>query len=369
VNTNGRGRRLVAVNHTGLVSGAERVLLRVLEGAQARGWSASAMVPDGPLVAELSSIGVASERIPDLMLPGGHPGVAASRLAARTVMAAQRIRSRADGADVIVAAGVRALPALRLANSAVPVVWLAQGVLDRPRWRRLVAACSARIDLAVAVSQAVADSISAHRFPVTVVWNGTPWPVSPAPARLPPPPVVGCAALLTSWKGQNVLLDAVAQLDRQDVIVELVGGSFPKDGTYVADLRRRAAQPDLAGRVRFRGHVDDTLAHMRSWTVATVPSVDPEAGPLSALEAMSVGVPVVATNHGGPKEVIGDAGLLVAPGDSAALAQALSALLDDADLHDRCRLAGPRRIASGFTLDGQIAALLDAVEGTVRGAA
>ena len=326
-------------------------------------------MPEGPLVAELSNIGVPAEPIPDLMLPDGPRAVAASRLGARTVVAARRIRAHAESADVIVAAGVRALPALRLASAKAPVVWLAQGVLDRPRWQRLVAACGARVDLAIAVSQAVADSIGGRRFPVTVVWNGTPWPVDPAPPDPPQPPVVGCAAILTSWKGQDVLLDAVAQLARRDMVVELLGGSFPKDGAYVARLRRRAAQPDLAGRVRFRGHVDDTLAHMRSWTVAAVPSVDPEAGPLSALEAMSVGVPLVATDHGGPAELIGEAGILVPPGDPGALAAALSVLLDDADRRARCALAGRRRIASGLTLDGQIGALLDAVEGIARGAA
>lgn len=364
-----RGPRLIAVNHTGLVSGAERVLLRALEAAHARGWSASAIVPEGPLVTELSKIGVPSEPIPDLMLPDGPRAVAASRLAARTVAAARKIRAHAGDADVIVAAGVRSLPAMRLANAPAPVVWLAQGVVDRPRWRRLVAACGAQVDLAIAVSQAVADSIGGGRIPVTVVRNGTPWPVAPAPPHAPQPPIIGCAAILTSWKGQDVLLDAVARLRRRDVVVELLGGSFPKDGAYVAELRRRAAQPDLVGRVQFAGHVDDTLAHMRSWTIAAVPSVDPEAGPLSALEAMSVGVPVVATNHGGPPEIIGDAGILVPPRDPVALADALAVLLEDAERRASCGRAGRRRIASGLTLDRQVDALLDAVEGIARRAA
>ena len=75
-------------------------------------------------------------------------------------------------------------------------------------------------------------------------------------------------------------------------------------------------------------------------------SIDPEAGPLTALEAMSVGVPFVATDHGGVTEVLGEAGLLVPPGDADALAAAITRLLDDAALRARCHAAGPPAIVA-----------------------
>ena len=217
------------------------------------------------------------------------------------------------------------------------------------------------VDSAVAVSGAVGTSIGDRGFPVQVVWNGTPWPVAPAPADPPQPPVVGCASLLTPWKGQDVLLEAVARLGRPDVTVELAGGAFPGDEPYREALVRRSNQPDLAGRVRFLGKVDDALDRMRQWTVAVVSSVEPEAGPLVLLEAMSIGVPVVATDHGGPPEVLGDAGLLVPPRDPAAMAEAIRALLDDAALRRRCAQAGPRQVARDLSLDAQMDALLDFV--------
>jgi glycosyltransferase involved in cell wall biosynthesis len=150
--------------------------------------------------------------------------------------------------------------------------------------------------------------------------------------------------VLTPLKGQHVLLDAVGRLARTDVVVELMGGTLPSDASYEAELRRRAARPDLLGRVKFLGHVADPLARMRGWTVAVSASVEPESGPLSALEAMSIGVPVVATGHGGVVEVLHDAGLLVAPDDAAALAGALQRLLHDDALRRRCRDAGPRLV-------------------------
>ena len=123
-----------------------------------------------------------------------------------------------------------------------------------------------------------------------------------------------------------------------------MGAAPPKDRVYEAELRIAAARAPLQGRVHFLGFVADPLARMRTWTVAVVASTEPEAGPLVALEAMSIGVPVVATDHGGVREVLGDAGLLVTPGDPGALANAIDQLLDDADLYARCRAAGPRRI-------------------------
>ncbi len=359
-------RRLLAVNHTGAVSGGEKVLLRMLAGACQRGWETTVAAPQGPLVEQAAEAGSRWLSIPDLTLPGGRLPVAATVFSARNLIAAQRIR-REPGADVVVATGMRVLPVLRLAAPRGRVVWLAQSMVDRPRWRMLVRGCGRGVDAAVAVSQAVAGSIGPSRFPTTVVANGTPWPVAPAPGDPPSAPVVGCAAMLTPWKGQDVLLEAVARLERKDVIVELMGGTYPKDRGYAESLRRRAEQPDLGGRVRFLGHVEDSLARMRTWTVAVLPSVDPEAAPLSVLEAMSVGVPVIATDHGGPPEMIHDAGALVAPRDPDAMASAIRALLQDGDLRRGCAQAGPRIVASDFRLDHQLDALLDVVLGDVGG--
>lgn len=358
--------RILAVNHTALVSGAEAVMLRVLSAARSRGWSVVVACPRGPLSGQVVAAGMEWLEIPDLMLGAARRPIAAAGLALRHLRASRRLRRAADRADLVVANGIRVLPTLRLARPRAPVVWLAHNLVDRPRWLRLVRACAPVVDLVLAGSTAVVKSLARSDLDTAVVPYGTPWPVAPAPPGPPDPPVVGCAALLTSWKGQEVLLDAVARLGRPDIIVELMGGSFPKDIAYIDALRQRASEPDLAGRVRFTGHVDDALDAMRGWTVAVVASTDPEAGPLSMLEAMSVGIPVVATDHGGPPELLGEAGLLVPPGDTDAMAAALGRLLDDADLYRRCAEAGPRRVADGLTLDGQVAGLLDAFENLLR---
>ncbi len=343
------GRRLLLVSHTGLMSGAETVLVRAAEAAPRHGFSVRAAVPRGPLAEALRSMSVDIVDIPELKLPAGPRVLGATALGLRSAVAARRLR--AVDVDVVVCNGLLALPALRLARPAAPVAWLVHDVQHRRDQFRLLRAVGGVADLAVAVSDAVAKPLRDRGIGTVVVRNGTPWPPKAATSGPKSPPVVGCAALLTPWKGQEILLEAMARLGRPEVRVELAGGVFPKDHAYVQRLRRRAAEPDLAGRVRFLGHVDEILATVGTWTVAVIASVDPEAAPLNLLEAMSIGVPVVATDHGGTPEVIGEAGLLVPPGDADAMAVAIADLLDDHSLWRRCSQAGPRAISASLSLE------------------
>lgn len=340
---------LLLVSHTGLMSGAERVLLRLAEAASKRGFRVRAAAPTGPLTGALQPSVEELIELPELKLPSGPRAAAAGVLALRTVVAAGRLRS--VGANVVVANGLLALPALRLARPRAPVAWLVHDLLHRQDQLLVLRLARGVVSLAVAVSEAVGRPLEEQGLEVVVVRNGTPWPPAPGVTEPALPPVVGCAALLTPWKGQDVLLEAMARLGRPEVHLELAGGMFPKDSAYVAGLRRRATASDLAGRVHLLGQVDEVMNRMRRWTMAVIASVDPEAAPLVLLEAMSVGVPVVGTDIGGTPEVIGEAGLLVPARDPDALCQAIATLLDDHELRHRCAEAGPRAIAASLTME------------------
>lgn len=165
--------------------------------------------------------------------------------------------------------------------------------------------------------------------------------------------VVGAAApartgyvgrLLHPHKGLDVLLDA-AEADPR-ITVAIAGA-----GPHEAALRARAATPALAGRVTFHGHLsgDALAAFYRGLDVLAVPSV-PTPGWLEqfgrvAVEAMAAGVPVVASDSGALRDVVGGAGTLVPPGDAAALAAALVAVVDEPGRAARMRAAGHERAA------------------------
>ncbi|MDQ1535120.1 MAG: hypothetical protein QOF28_2881 [Actinomycetota bacterium] len=363
-------RRVLAVVPGAEVSGAEMVLLRDLTAAVIDGWVVRCACTDGPLVEELVDAGIAHFPIPDLRLPDGPRPIAMARVFFRSLQAARRLRRTVRRDEIVLANGVNTLVALRMARLRSRTVFFAHDVLVRADRLRLARFGAEAIDVAVAVSDAVAAPLRAIGIPTVVVHNGTAWPVDPAPENAPFPPVVGCSAVLTEWKGQHVLLEAMTRVSRPDAVLELMGATLPKDGAYADALERRAAEPDLAGRVRFLGHVADPLARLRRWSVAVSASIDPEAGPLTALEAMSVGVPFVATDHGGVTEVLGDAGLLVPPGDADALAAAITRLLDDGALRARCRAAGPPAIvAQHLTAADQRTALLGILDELLPAAA
>jgi glycosyltransferase involved in cell wall biosynthesis len=361
------GLRLLAVSHTGLASGAETVLVRVLAAARDAGWSVVCLSPPGAMADRLAAAGIQRLPLPELKLPAGLRAFAPVRLVLRSLRAGRRIRRASAGADVVLVNGILALPALALSGTRKPKAWLVHDVIHRPSWLLVLWACRRAVDLAIAVSDAAARPVRSARMQATIVRNGVEWPVEPAPFEKDGPPVVGCAAVLTSWKGQDVLLEAVARLPRDDVVAELVGTSFPKDGPYVERLRERASRPDLAGRVRFLGHVPNVLDRARTWTVGVSSSVDPEAGPLALLEYLSIGLPAVATAHGGAAEVLADAGILVPPDDPDALAEAIGRLLEDEELRRRCAENGPKVIERGsLTVETSSRRTIECLAGLVR---
>ena len=295
--------------------------------------------------------------IPELKLPAGLRALAMARLLSRWLRAAPAIRRAAAGADLVLVNGVLGVPALAAARVDAPVAWLVHDVLRRRDARAILRTCRRAITVAVALSEAVAEPLRRLGLRVVVIPNGTPWPVEPArpPAGTP---IVGINALLTEWKGHEVLLEAFAKLEDRDAVLECMGAAFPKDAAYAAGLEERASRPDLSGRVRFLGHVADPLQQMRSWSVAVSASIDPEAAPLSVLEAMSLGIPVVGTDHGGTPEALGEAGLLVAPRDETRLREAIDRLLADDELARQLGEAGLRRVEARYSLAKQEERLL-----------
>lgn len=356
---------ILAVNPTSMTSGAERVLVDYLCAMQAAGWTVQCASPAGPLAEYVEGSELSWAEIPDLKLPGGNKAKAAARMAQSWRAASSQIRELASSADVVLTNGLMALPALRIARLKVPVVWLVHDVVVRRDLQLLARGAAGAVDRAIAVSECSAAFPRAAGIDTTVVLNGTPFPLPRAPVTMPEPPIVGVSALLTPWKGHDVFLDAAAKVaahpDLGDVGFELMGGTPPKDDEYVARLHARAEEADLLDRVAFLGHVSDPVGRVRTWALAVSPSTDPEACPLNVLEAMSVGVPMVVTDHGGAAELIRDAGRKVAPRDADALAAGIIELLIDPVEHRRMRLRGPEIIAAEHRIEDVSARFTDVI--------
>lgn len=182
---------------------------------------------------------------------------------------------------------------------------------------------------------------------------------SPAVAKVPGR-IVTTASSDSPVKGVTVLVEAFAKVRAEYDHAELVVVGSPKEGGAVL---RAVERLGLAPYIRFASSIsDDELINLlRSAEVACVPSLY-EGFSLPAVEAMAVGLPLVSTTGGAIPEVAGADGettLAVPPGDSAALAAALTRLLGDQELRAKLGAAARERATSRFTWRAAAAATAD----------
>lgn len=141
-------------------------------------------------------------------------------------------------------------------------------------------------------------------------------------------PTVVLPGRLTAWKGQLVLIQALARLERRDVVAVLVGSEQGRH-RYVRQLVREAERLGVADRLRLVGDCADMPAALLLSDVVVHASTQPEAFGRVVIEAQAMARPVIAAALGGPAETVAHAetGLLVPPGDPAALAAAIDQVL------------------------------------------
>lgn len=147
---------------------------------------------------------------------------------------------------------------------------------------------------------------------------------------------------LVERKGIHVLVDALSRLP-DDVELVLAGGDWATPG-YPQEIKALAARLGVEARIHFENHRPDVGAILRGADVFVLPSLS-EARPRSIIEAMSLGLPVIASDVGGIPSLVrhDETGLLVPPGDPAALARAIEALLGSAAQRDLMGRSGRRR--------------------------
>jgi glycosyltransferase involved in cell wall biosynthesis len=166
--------------------------------------------------------------------------------------------------------------------------------------------------------------------------------------------VVAVLGRISAWKGQDVLVRALAEPalagDGPAVVALVAGDPWPGEERHLDGLRRLAGELGLAEHVRFAGFRPDVETVYGAADVVAVPSTQPDPLPNSALEAAAAGCCVVAAAHGGLPEILaeGATGRLVAPGDPAALAGALAELRADPALRAVLGAAAARDVRTRF---------------------
>ncbi|WP_372624419.1 glycosyltransferase [Falsiroseomonas sp.] len=386
--------RILFLDHTAVLGGGELSLLDI--AGRYRGRCRVLLLADGPFRTRLEAEGVEVEvldaraGLAGISRAGGLiadlralPGVAAL---------ARAVARRAAGFDLLYANSQKSMVIAGLAGRLArrPVIWHLRDLMSAEHFsalHRRLAAVAARL----LTSRVIANSAATRRAfieggapagRVHVVHNGIDAgrflevpdeqvAALRASLGLAGLPVVGLFSRLAPWKGQHVLLEALAELPGVHGL--FVGEAlFEGDRSYAGELRARARSLGLEGRTHFLGFRQDIPCLLRLCDVLAHTSVAPEPFGRVIVEGMLAGRPVVATRAGGALEIIedGETGRLTPPGDAAALAAALRSLLDDPNaaraLAARGRSAAQQRFSLEAMLSGVERQVADVTAHAVR---
>ena len=380
--------RILALDHTGVLGGAELSMLDVVAGLDED--VRVRLFADGPFREALSARGADVRVLPMGALANVKKGsrVPSPRALAAAWRLAGEVAREAHSARVLYANSEKAfiVAALAAGRCHLPVVWHLRDLLGPPHFSALntrgaVMLANWRASRVIANSRATADAFVAAGGDggrVRVVHNGIAAasfddvPAGAAPAlraELSPNAayVMAIFGRLHAWKGQQIAIDALAQLPA-DCHLWVVGAPLFGEDEFAAGLQSQAMRRGVSDRVKFLGFRHDIAPLMHACDVVVHASTLPEPFGRVLVEGMLAGRPVIAAAAGGVGEIItnGTTGVLVPPGDAAALARAVARLRAEPVRAAALASAGAVHARAAFSLEAMVRgvrAVLDEVAG------
>lgn len=343
----GRPLRILYLNHVGLMSGAEKSLLRLLEGLDRAQVEPFLAAPSGPLTDAVSDLDIQCFEISPLRprRKSGPLRLLTMAWQGLTIGAELRGIIHRKQIDLVHA---NSLVAALLATSRrlpVPVIWHAR---DLRAPAAAVKQVLAKVSVVIAISRVVEQWVRQLKpgLHVHLIYNAL-GPDDHHSSRprvkvredwemAPHTPLLGTVGQLVPWKRQDLFLRAGAQVLQQvpDARMVIIGSDlFGEHRAYVQGLHDLAVKLGIADHVLWIGHVDDTPSALAALDVL-VHSAEREPLGRVIMEAMAVGVPTVAFDQAGPAELIEheETGLLVPEADVSALAAAAAGILTNPTL-------------------------------------
>ncbi len=366
---------LLFVDHAPAIGGAENSLLLLLTHLDRERWEPHLAGIGGPLLDRAAAQGIVTHQVnmPRLRRSLTFP-VDWLRAARTLAHVADRIDAAVLYANTVRAAFYTA-PAARLAGR--PFIWHMRDFWlseTRPRYvwvdtalKRLLCAAATHI---ITNSHAVARHLPAGA-PLTVAHNGIEVTTfdptldgTPFRRQFGIPvdaPLVGMVGRLRPWKGQDCFLRMAALVTREllEAHFLVVGGEpFGVTDGYAQRLRCLATELGLDERVTFTGHLDEVQPALAAMNVFVHPG-NPEPFGLVNVEAMAMGIPVVAFDHGALPEIVVDSetGCLIWPRDIEDMADTVTRLLRDTDRQREMGTAGHRRAEMHFDIRQTVRAI------------
>lgn len=213
-------------------------------------------------------------------------------------------------------------------------------------------------DIIIANSQATANAITRNNKKVTVVYNAIESSKNDINDQLfegKENIVIGMAGRINRWKGQKLFVDMAEQISyKHNNVKFLIAGDVYKGEDHILkDLKKYIKEKDLDDKVILLGQIKNMDAFYNSLDIFILPSIQPEPFGLVVIEAMDRKIPVIATNHGGPTEIIDNEinGYLVDFLDAKEMSEKVSMLIENEKLRKEIGDNAKKKRDEVFTLD------------------
>jgi glycosyltransferase involved in cell wall biosynthesis len=385
-----RKTRILYVNHTGLVSGAEKVLIDILRGLDRTRYEPFVICPaNGDLAGEVLNLGIEWLPMPSINARFAWRPDRILHAVAPLFKSIAGVRRQISllAPDFIHANSARAgiVSSLAAAGTGKPVIWHMHDTLPPHPVSSAIRTCVLmdRNTQVVAVSKATAEKFCG-RLPlakkVRTIYNGVDlgrFPVK-RPGRsafreqmgLSDDDFLVCAiGQICSRKGLLELVDAMRRIGAEapNMHLAIVGKVvFHHEQVYFDAVRAAAKAPWIQARIHFTGELHDVSPVLQAADLLVLNSRDEPFG-LVLIEAMATGTPVLATRVGGIPEIVtdGENGWLVESGDTAALASKLLELSHDRKALSHAAERAQRETCPRFSLQrfqGDLANLYDELD-------
>lgn len=247
-------------------------------------------------------------------------------------------------------------------------VWHIREIIKNDKERAIVSfVVNHFADVIIANSSATGAAICTNPNKLRVVYNAVENKETAVTHTNKSDIVVGMAGRINRWKGQKLFVDMAELVHRERPDVKyLIAGSAYNGEEYLEDeLRDYIDHKGLTNVIHLLGQVDDMDSFYQSLDIFVLPSIQPEPFGLVVIEAMEKKIPVIATNHGGPVEIInnGEDGYLVPFDDATAMAERCILLCDDWNLRKRIGNNAQEKKRGLFSLEKTVHGIDEILDG------
>jgi Glycosyltransferase len=216
-------------------------------------------------------------------------------------------------------------------------------------------------DIIIANSKATKNAISNNEKKVKVIYNAIESKQIKLPDReknIKDEIIIGMAGRINRWKGQKLFVDMAERVIKENFNVKflIAGDVYRGESHILEDLKGYIDSKNLREKIILLGQVNDMNSFYNSLDIFILPSIQPEPFGLVVIEAMDRGIPVIATNHGGPVEIIdnGKNGYLVDYKDSLEMCQRVVQLINNEELRYEIGEKGKEKRNKVFNIENYV---------------